>query len=163
MVRGILPTNFNTGGVWGGAAVWPIAKLDKTNNCNAAAYASGKLLSARHILFNAPAGNTPAADSALKKAQSVRSQLTSANFATMATKYNGPNAAGPGGDHPRPAGDVAAGGPRGGYRRGRGRGVLPGQAPVSTREELQVPKAEFRSYYGRPILKEPTWKVPETG
>ena len=24
-----------------------------------------------------------------------------------------------------------------------------------------VPRAEFRSYYGRPILKEPTWKVPD--
>ncbi|GAA2756070.1 NrfD/PsrC family molybdoenzyme membrane anchor subunit [Actinopolymorpha rutila] len=32
---------------------------------------------------------------------------------------------------------------------------------MRTREELQVPKAEFRSYYGRPILKEPTWKVPD--
>ena len=65
---------------------------------NAAAFASGKYLAARHILFNAPPGNSPAADSALKKAQSVRAQLTSANFAEMATKYNGPNAAGPGGD-----------------------------------------------------------------
>jgi hypothetical protein len=65
---------------------------------NASAYASGKYLAARHILFNAPPGNNPTADSALKKAQSVRPQLTSANFAAMATKYNGPNAAGPGGD-----------------------------------------------------------------
>jgi hypothetical protein len=65
---------------------------------NAAAYASGKYLAARHILFNAPPGNSPAADSALKKAQQVRTQLTSANFAEMATKYNQPNAAGPGGD-----------------------------------------------------------------
>ena len=24
-----------------------------------------------------------------------------------------------------------------------------------------VPRAEFRSYYGRPILKEPTWRVPD--
>jgi hypothetical protein len=24
-----------------------------------------------------------------------------------------------------------------------------------------VPRAKFRSYYGRPILKEPTWKVPD--
>jgi len=24
-----------------------------------------------------------------------------------------------------------------------------------------VPRAQFRSYYGRPILKEPTWKVPD--
>jgi hypothetical protein len=65
---------------------------------NAAAYASGKYLAARHILFNAPPGNSPAADSALRKAQQVRGQLTSANFAEMATKYNQPNAAGPGGD-----------------------------------------------------------------
>ena len=65
---------------------------------NAAAYASGKYLAARHILFNAPPGNSPAADSALRKAQQVRTQLTSANFADMATKYNQPNAAGPGGD-----------------------------------------------------------------
>jgi len=65
---------------------------------NAAEYASGKLLAARHILFNAPPGASPAADSALRKAQSVRAQLTSANFADMANKYNGPQAAGPGGD-----------------------------------------------------------------
>jgi len=72
------------------------ASTDTTGN--AAAFASGKYLAARHILFNAPPGNSPAADSALKKAQSVRAQLTSANFAAMATKYNQPNAAGPGGD-----------------------------------------------------------------
>jgi hypothetical protein len=29
------------------------------------------------------------------------------------------------------------------------------------REELQVPKAEFRSYYGRPIIKAPVWKNPD--
>lgn len=28
-------------------------------------------------------------------------------------------------------------------------------------ERLMVPPAEFRSYYGRPILKQPTWKVPD--
>ncbi len=28
-------------------------------------------------------------------------------------------------------------------------------------ERLMVPDAEFRSYYGRPILKQPTWKVPD--
>ncbi|MGW5363636.1 NrfD/PsrC family molybdoenzyme membrane anchor subunit [Actinopolymorpha pittospori] len=32
---------------------------------------------------------------------------------------------------------------------------------MKTREELQVPKAEFRSYYGRPILKQPHWRVPD--
>jgi formate-dependent nitrite reductase membrane component NrfD len=35
-----------------------------------------------------------------------------------------------------------------GRRRGRG-------------ERLMVPEAEFTSYYGRPILKSPTWKVPD--
>ncbi|MHC1562429.1 NrfD/PsrC family molybdoenzyme membrane anchor subunit [Actinomycetospora sp. C-140] len=37
--------------------------------------------------------------------------------------------------------------------RGRGRG--------GNREELQVPEAEFRSYYGRPIIKAPVWKNPD--
>ena len=34
------------------------------------------------------------------------------------------------------------------WRRGRG-------------EQLMVPPAEFRSCYGRPILKQPTWKTPD--
>jgi hypothetical protein len=38
-------------------------------------------------------------------------------------------------------------------RRGRGRGPSDG-AP-------QVEEAEFTSYYGRPIVKKPTWKTPE--
>src|SRR3954447_1121595 len=29
------------------------------------------------------------------------------------------------------------------------------------REQLQVPEAEFESYYGRQILKTPTWKTPD--
>ena len=40
--------------------------------------------------------------------------------------------------------------PRGRKSRRRGRG-----------EELQVPEAEFRSYYGRPIIKAPVWKNPD--
>ena len=28
-------------------------------------------------------------------------------------------------------------------------------------ERFMVPKAEFRSYYGRPIIKEPVWEVPD--
>ena len=33
---------------------------------------------------------------------------------------------------------------------------------MKTREELAVPRAEFRSYYGRPVLKPPVWewKIP---
>src|SRR5574338_1094678 len=73
---------------------WPMP--DSGNN--AAAYASGPLFAARHILFNAPPGDNPTADSALKKAQAVRAQLTGANFADMANRYNQQGAAGPGGD-----------------------------------------------------------------
>lgn len=51
----------------------------------------------------------------------------------------GPRGGGP--DHPR------APGPR---RKGRGRG-----------EQLMVPDAEFRSYYDKPIIKAPVWKVPD--
>ncbi|GAA4742990.1 NrfD/PsrC family molybdoenzyme membrane anchor subunit [Actinomycetospora chibensis] len=40
--------------------------------------------------------------------------------------------------------------PRGQKSRRRGRG-----------DELQVPEAEFRSYYGRPIIKAPVWKNPD--
>ena len=35
--------------------------------------------------------------------------------------------------------------------RGKGRGG----------EQLVVPRAEFRSYYGRPVLQEPAWRSPE--
>ena len=40
-------------------------------------------------------------------------------------------------------------------RSGRGRG--PGRAG----EQFMVPGAEFRSYYGRPVIKEPVWKEPD--
>ncbi|MBO0846127.1 MAG: polysulfide reductase NrfD [Nocardioides sp.] len=32
---------------------------------------------------------------------------------------------------------------------------------MSPRERSMVPEPEFESYYGRPILKEPTWKTPD--
>ncbi len=38
-------------------------------------------------------------------------------------------------------------------RRGKGRG--------GKGEQLMVPEAEFRSYYGRPIIKAPVWKNPD--
>lgn len=63
------------------------------------AYADGELLAARHILFNVPAGDTTAADAeALRKANAARASLTSANFASMADRYNQQGAAGPGGE-----------------------------------------------------------------
>src|SRR5687768_1878955 len=76
------------------ATTW--ARTDTSGN--AADYAEGKLLAARHILFNAPPGESPSADSALRRAQTVRAQLTSANFADMANRHNQQGAAGPGGD-----------------------------------------------------------------
>ena len=40
-------------------------------------------------------------------------------------------------------------------RNGRGRGSGRGG------EQFMVPRAEFRSYYGRPVIKEPVWKEPD--
>jgi hypothetical protein len=66
-----------------------------------AAYLSGKgdLFAARHILFLVPKG-APATvrDSVKKKAASVLSQVTAANFADMAKKYSQDNTAQRGGD-----------------------------------------------------------------
>ncbi len=66
---------------------------------------------------------------------------TSGGTPVDATPVGGPDAA--------PATDPH--GPRNVRRRGRrGRG-----------EQLMVPEAEFTSYYGRPIIKPPVWKVPD--
>src|ERR1700759_80001 len=37
-----------------------------------------------------------------------------------------------------------------------------GRADDGSREQLAVPRARFRSYYGRPVLKPPVWewKIP---
>jgi peptidyl-prolyl cis-trans isomerase D len=61
--------------------------------------AKGGLYAAHHILFLVPKGATPAVkDSIRKKAESVRAQVTSANFADMAKKYSQDNTASKGGD-----------------------------------------------------------------
>jgi formate-dependent nitrite reductase membrane component NrfD len=63
-------------------------------------------------------------------------------------------------------------GMRGRHARGREADGAPGDGryPQGRRspggrsggaEQLMVPSAEFRSYYGRPVLKEPAWGVPE--
>ena len=81
-------------------------------------------------------------------------------------------AARPGGHHPRPAGDVEAGRPRRADDGGRGGRGVPGDggdgggrsrrpstaARRAAGERPMVPPAEFRSYYGRPIVKAPVWK-----
>jgi hypothetical protein len=56
-----------------------------------------------------------------------------------------PGTASPGGR----AGPVAA-------RRGGN-----GRSPRRRGEQPMVPEAEFSSYYGRPVIKEPVWKVPD--
>jgi hypothetical protein len=38
---------------------------------------------------------------------------------------------------------------------------MPAEAAVNRHERDMSPPTEFRSYYGRPILKEPAWKVPD--
>jgi hypothetical protein len=61
-------------------------------------YAKGELLSARHILFTAPAEEGPAADSVRKMAESVRARTTAANFAQLARQYGSDGTKEQGGD-----------------------------------------------------------------
>jgi hypothetical protein len=53
-----------------------------------AAYNTGRLLSARHILFPVPEGQAAAgSDSVMRRAESVRRQATSQNFAALARQH----------------------------------------------------------------------------
>lgn len=68
-----------------------VGKSFKTDSGSDAAYnqATSGLFVARHILFSVPGGATQQQkDSVRKKAESVRAQLTTANFAAMAKKYS---------------------------------------------------------------------------
>jgi hypothetical protein len=57
------------------------------------------LYAARHILFAVPENSTPAAkDSVRRRAESVRAQLTSANFADLARRYSDDGSKQQGGD-----------------------------------------------------------------
>ena len=77
------------------------ARLPVDSTATEAGYLAGKgdLFAARHILFLVPQG-APAEvkDSIRKKAESVRAQVTPANFADMAKKYSQDNTAARGGD-----------------------------------------------------------------
>jgi hypothetical protein len=67
----------------------------------AAKYASGDVLSARHILIMAPRGDTSktAQDSVRRKAEAIRAKVTKTNFAQMATENSqDPGSAKQGGD-----------------------------------------------------------------
>jgi hypothetical protein len=77
------------------------AKLPVDSSATEANYtaAKGDLYSARHILFLVPQGAPASAkDSIRRKAESVRAQLTAANFADMARKYSQDNSAAQGGN-----------------------------------------------------------------
>jgi len=69
-----------------------MGKTFKADSGSEAAYnqATGGMFVARHILFSVPGGATQQQkDSIRKKADGVRAQLTTANFAAMAKKYSG--------------------------------------------------------------------------
>src|SRR6185437_7360672 len=72
--------------------------VDTTNL--ATRYANGEMLAASHILFVVPQSATPAQrDSIRRKAEAVRAQVTSANFAQLAkTNSQDPGSAAHGGD-----------------------------------------------------------------
>ena len=77
------------------------AKLPVDSSASEASYlaAKGDLYAARHILLLVPRGATPAAkDSIRRKAEGIRAQVTSANFADLAKKYSQDNTAARGGD-----------------------------------------------------------------
>src|SRR5437773_10927029 len=78
------------------------SKSFKTDSGSETSYnqATGGLFVAKHILFPLPRGATQQQkDSVRKKAEGVRAQLTSANFAAMAKKYSSdPGSAQRGGD-----------------------------------------------------------------
>jgi peptidyl-prolyl cis-trans isomerase D len=78
-----------------------IASTMPSDTGSQAGYESGAsgLYAARHILFLVPKGTSPAGkDSIRKKAESVRSQVTAANFADMAKKYSDDNSKAQGGE-----------------------------------------------------------------
>jgi hypothetical protein len=71
------------------------------DSANEATYnqATGGVLAARHILFPFPGGMTePQKDSVRRRAESIRSQVTAANFATMARRHSSDGSAQSGGD-----------------------------------------------------------------
>lgn len=78
-----------------------VSKTWQTASPAAAAekYNSGEILAASHILIKVDPNATPEArDSALKRAESVRSQVSSANFGQMAKQYSSDGSARNGGN-----------------------------------------------------------------
>lgn len=65
------------------------------------------------------------------------------------------------GHHPDGAGTNAEMPERGRIEHGSQRPRGEGRRRGGKGEQVQVPEAEFRSYYGRPIIKAPVWKNPD--
>lgn len=77
------------------SATWPIDTTGLEEKYNSGT----TLLSARHILFQVPAGQEPTgSDSIRRKAESVLKQTTSANFAAMAKQHGSDGTKDTGGD-----------------------------------------------------------------
>ena len=94
--------------------MWPVYTSSKTNKfyktltdkwvsdtsttAATAAYNTGDLLAARHILFTVEQGKEASGDAVMKKAQGVLARTTSANFAAMAKQYGSDGTKDVGGD-----------------------------------------------------------------
>jgi peptidyl-prolyl cis-trans isomerase D len=109
-----------------------------------AAYAAGKVLSARHILLVPPQGDTTAktSDSLRRKAVALRAELTPANFASMAEKNS------------KDPGSARRGGDLGAFDRGQM--VAPFEQALLTLKPGQISEP-IRTQFGWHIIYRPTY------
>jgi peptidyl-prolyl cis-trans isomerase D len=122
-----------------------MGKTFKGDSGSEAAYnqATSGLFMARHILFQIPGGATQQQkDSVRKKAEGVRAQLTTANFAAMAKKYSGD------------PGSAQRGGNLGPFTRERM--VKPFSDAVASLRPGQI-SAPVESQFGYHIIQRPTY------
>src|SRR5439155_8892630 len=127
-----------------------VAKSFKSDSASEATYnqAAGGLLVARHILFPVTGGATQQQrDSVRRKAEGMRTQLTSANFESMAKKYSGD------------PGSAQRGGNLGAFRRGEM--VKPFSDAVAALRPGQIsPLVETQ--YGYHIILRPSYVMAKS-
>jgi peptidyl-prolyl cis-trans isomerase D len=122
------------------------AGLKVDSSANEASYAAGKggLYAARHILVTFPQNASPAQkDSVRRKAESIRAQVTPANFADMANRYS-----------QDPGNATKKGGDLGLFPRGMM--VQPFSAAVAALQPGQI-SAPVETQYGYHIIQRSTW------
>jgi hypothetical protein len=127
-----------------------MSKTFKADSGSETAYnqAAGGLLVARHILFPVPGGATQQQkDSVRKKAEGVRAQLTSANFAAMAKRYSSDS------------GSAKRGGSLGAFRREEM--VKPFSDAVAALRPGQI-SAPVESQFGYHVIQRPTYAEAKT-